>query len=97
MVKIRINQSKSTKNELETALKLQPAQRSQYLSAVWQNNYIRTKYNYLFEIPLTVDASIELDVLRQKLFNSIPKEEFIEELKKTIYWEKFKHFKVKNI
>ena len=80
---------------LETALKLSPEQRSQYLSAVWQNHYQTTKYNHLFELPLTVDASIELDILRKRIFNSIPKEEFIIELRKSIYWEKFKPYKVK--
>ena len=82
-------------NVQETTLKLSPDLRSQYLSAVWQNNRIRTKYNHLFEIPLTIDASISLDTLRKKVFHSMPEEKFIDELKNSIYWGKFNPFKVK--
>ncbi len=82
-------------NLLETILNLSPEQRSQYLSALWQMDYQKTKYNHLFEIPLTVDASIKLEVLRKKVFPSIAEKEFIDELKKSIYWEEFKPFKVK--
>lgn len=80
---------------LEFALKLPFAKRSQYLSAVWQNKRTLTKFNHLFEIPLTLDASIELDTLRNKVFHSMPEEKFIEELKQSIYWERFKPFKLK--
>lgn len=82
---------------LELALKLPFAKRSQYLSAVWQNNRTLNKFNHLFEIPLTLDASIELDTLRNKVFHSMPEEKFIDELKHSNHWERFKPFKLKSI
>lgn len=84
-----ISRLKTEENTINTKQYLSQNERAQCRAAAFQLEYTLKKYNHLFELPLTREASIEIDSLRKK-FYFLSDEDFISELKQSQYWLSFK-------